>query len=164
MRWQRLPPEGRPGSTWFPAPRLLDAPAQVERICVTSALEMRDVILQSFLQAGRNRHDGCGKRLPAFPKGGPQDEKVAAAETLHLEPNPDILASLGAVKPPDQVLVGFAAETENLAQNARDKLMRKNLDLIVANDLTEAGGRVWLRHKRSENNRDEAARRAIFLV
>jgi phosphopantothenoylcysteine decarboxylase/phosphopantothenate--cysteine ligase len=56
-----------------------------------------------------------------------------------LEPNPDILAALGEVKPPTQVLVGFAAETENLLKNAKDKLVRKNLDFIVANDLSKKG-------------------------
>jgi phosphopantothenoylcysteine decarboxylase/phosphopantothenate--cysteine ligase len=43
------------------------------------------------------------------------------------------------VKPPNQALVGFAAETENLLENAKDKLVRKNLDFIVANDLAQKG-------------------------
>jgi phosphopantothenoylcysteine decarboxylase/phosphopantothenate--cysteine ligase len=57
---------------------------------------------------------------------------------LHLEPNPDILREAGQVKE-KRVLVGFAAETENLVNNARLKLREKNLDLIVANDLTRKG-------------------------
>jgi len=52
-----------------------------------------------------------------------------------LEPTPDILAGLGARKPPGQVLVGFAAETDDLVANARRKLDEKRLDLIVANDV-----------------------------
>ena len=52
-----------------------------------------------------------------------------------LEPTPDILAGLGARKPAGQVLVGFAAETDDLAANARRKLDAKRLDLIVANDV-----------------------------
>ncbi len=52
-----------------------------------------------------------------------------------LEPTPDILAGLGAVKPDGQVLVGFAAETSDLLANAQAKLDRKHLDLIVANDV-----------------------------
>ena len=66
-------------------------------------------------------------------------KKVPDAHTVLLEPNPDILAGLGENKPPTQVLVGFAAETENLLKNAKDKMVRKNLDLIVANDLTRKG-------------------------
>ena len=58
-----------------------------------------------------------------------------------LEPTPDILAGLGANKPPGQTLVGFAAETDDLESNARAKLERKHLDLIVANDVSaEATG------------------------
>ena len=56
-----------------------------------------------------------------------------------LEPTPDILAALGANKPNGQTLVGFAAETSDLVDNARGKLQRKNLDLIVANDVAAPG-------------------------
>ncbi|MEP7114409.1 MAG: phosphopantothenoylcysteine decarboxylase, partial [Ilumatobacteraceae bacterium] len=53
-----------------------------------------------------------------------------------LEPTPDILAGLGQRKRPGQILVGFAAETSDLIANAQAKLHRKNLDLIVANDVS----------------------------
>ena len=53
-----------------------------------------------------------------------------------LEPTVDILAELGRNKPAGQVLVGFAAETDDMLANARSKLERKNLDLIVANDVS----------------------------
>jgi phosphopantothenoylcysteine decarboxylase/phosphopantothenate--cysteine ligase len=53
-----------------------------------------------------------------------------------LEPTPDILAGLGARKPAGQTLVGFAAETDDVEANARGKLERKQLDLIVANDVS----------------------------
>jgi phosphopantothenoylcysteine decarboxylase / phosphopantothenate---cysteine ligase len=58
---------------------------------------------------------------------------------LVLEPTPDILAGLGARKPPGQILVGFAAETSDLRANAMAKLARKHLDLIVANDVAAPG-------------------------
>jgi phosphopantothenoylcysteine decarboxylase/phosphopantothenate--cysteine ligase len=61
------------------------------------------------------------------------------ALTLTLRPTTDIAATLGQQKPPGQTLVGFAAETERLDENARAKLERKNLDLIVANDVTRPG-------------------------
>jgi phosphopantothenoylcysteine decarboxylase/phosphopantothenate--cysteine ligase len=56
-----------------------------------------------------------------------------------LEPTPDILAGLGATKRPGQTLVGFAAETDDLVANAADKVRRKNLDLVVANDVSAPG-------------------------
>lgn len=56
-----------------------------------------------------------------------------------LEATPDILAGLGAAKRPGQVLVGFAAETHDMLEQARSKLERKNLDLIVANDVSAPG-------------------------
>jgi phosphopantothenoylcysteine decarboxylase / phosphopantothenate---cysteine ligase len=56
-----------------------------------------------------------------------------------LEPTPDILAGLGADKPSGQVLVGFAAETDDLLENAGRKLRAKRLDLIVANDVGAPG-------------------------
>jgi phosphopantothenoylcysteine decarboxylase/phosphopantothenate--cysteine ligase len=66
-------------------------------------------------------------------------KKDGGPPELVLEPTPDILAGLGAVKRPGQILVGFAAETEALRQNAADKLRRKHLDLIVANDVSAPG-------------------------
>jgi len=58
---------------------------------------------------------------------------------IALEPTPDILASLGSSKPAGQTLVGFAAETDDVLANAAGKLQRKNLDLIVANDVSAPG-------------------------
>jgi phosphopantothenoylcysteine decarboxylase/phosphopantothenate--cysteine ligase len=58
---------------------------------------------------------------------------------IELEPTHDFLVDLGAHKPAGQVLVGFAAETDDLLANARQKLERKHLDLIVANDVSAPG-------------------------
>ncbi|MFZ9042054.1 MAG: bifunctional phosphopantothenoylcysteine decarboxylase/phosphopantothenate--cysteine ligase CoaBC [Ilumatobacteraceae bacterium] len=63
---------------------------------------------------------------------------------IELEPTPDILAGLGKSKPAGQVLVGFAAETDDVEENARKKLVAKHLDLIVANDVGAPG--VGFRH------------------
>lgn len=70
------------------------------------------------------------------------DDKIKKAEgppEVVLEPTPDILAALGRDKRPGQILVGFAAETSAVKEEARGKLVRKNLDLIVANDVTAPG-------------------------
>jgi phosphopantothenoylcysteine decarboxylase/phosphopantothenate--cysteine ligase len=62
-------------------------------------------------------------------------KKMKADESLKLEKTKDILLHLAKLKQ-GQILVGFAAETENLQENAKSKLRQKNLDFIVANDLT----------------------------
>jgi phosphopantothenoylcysteine decarboxylase/phosphopantothenate--cysteine ligase len=70
------------------------------------------------------------------------DDKLKKGEgvpELVLEPTPDILAGLGARKRPGQTLVGFAAETHEVVANAAEKVRRKNLDLIVANDVSAPG-------------------------
>jgi len=66
-------------------------------------------------------------------------KKHDGVPTIELEPTPDILAGLGASKRPGQVLVGFAAETDDLLANAQDKLVRKRVDLLVANDVSLPG-------------------------
>ena len=66
-------------------------------------------------------------------------KKAEGAPEVVLEPTTDILAELGARRRPGQVLVGFAAETDALRDHAADKLRRKGIDLIVANDVSEPG-------------------------
>jgi phosphopantothenoylcysteine decarboxylase/phosphopantothenate--cysteine ligase len=86
---------------------------------------------------------------PAAP--APQKvKKSAATSTLELEPTTDILAELGRKKG-DRLVVGFAAETENLIDHARHKLQTKNCDLVVANLVGQPGygfeseeNAVWL--------------------
>lgn len=70
------------------------------------------------------------------------DHKLKKSETsldIELEPTLDILQSLGAAKPKDQLLIGFALETDDELQYAKGKLQRKNLDLIVLNSLRDKG-------------------------
>jgi phosphopantothenoylcysteine decarboxylase/phosphopantothenate--cysteine ligase len=66
-------------------------------------------------------------------------KKVGGAPEVVLEPTTDILAELGARRRPGQLLVGFAAETSDLRANAGEKLSRKGIDLIVANDVSAPG-------------------------
>lgn len=75
-------------------------------------------------------------------------KKDAGAPEVALVPTVDILAGLGERKPSGQVLVGFAAETEDLLANAESKLRRKNLDMIVANDVSKPG--VGFEHETNE--------------
>ena len=67
-------------------------------------------------------------------------KKMPGDMTLRLERTEDILASLGAAKRPGQLLVGFAAETDDLLRNAAEKLRRKNLDWIAANKVGDGFG------------------------
>jgi phosphopantothenoylcysteine decarboxylase / phosphopantothenate---cysteine ligase len=75
-------------------------------------------------------------------------KKDGGVPEIVLEPTPDILAGLGANKPAGQILVGFAAETSDVAANAEAKLRRKKLDLIVANDVGAAN--VGFQHDTNE--------------
>ena len=120
-------------------PCSLDCPAGVERTCITGALEMREVISRLSPQMDVIVMAAAVSDYRPSEKAPQKLKKVAKGLKVLLEPNPDILAGLGEVKRPGQVLVGFAAETENLLENAKDKLVRKNLDFIVANDLSREG-------------------------
>jgi phosphopantothenoylcysteine decarboxylase/phosphopantothenate--cysteine ligase len=64
-------------------------------------------------------------------------KKVDGVPDIVLEPTTDILAALGRHKPAGQILVGFAAETERVEEHAAEKLKRKQLDLMVANDVSQ---------------------------
>ena len=75
-------------------------------------------------------------------------KKIDGAPTVELVPTEDILAGLGEAKPSGQVLIGFAAETDDLLDNAAGKLERKNLDAIVANDVSKDG--VGFEHATNE--------------
>jgi phosphopantothenoylcysteine decarboxylase/phosphopantothenate--cysteine ligase len=70
------------------------------------------------------------------------DQKIKKSNesfTLELERTPDILSQVAATRKEGTLVVGFAAESENLLQNAQLKLQKKNLDAIVANDITQSG-------------------------
>jgi phosphopantothenoylcysteine decarboxylase/phosphopantothenate--cysteine ligase len=66
-------------------------------------------------------------------------KKEKGIEKIELRATPDILASLGKVKKNNQILVGFALETDDEFSNAKKKLERKNLDMIVLNSLKDEG-------------------------
>ncbi len=120
-------------------PCSLQVPPGVETTYVTTALEMQAAIealapeMDAIVMAAAVSDYRPSEKAPHKLKKRPSEE------VLHLEANPDILTGLGRSKPPGQVLAGFAAETQNLVENAREKLDSKNLDFIVANNLMEKG-------------------------
>ncbi len=110
--------------------------AGVEVVRVDTAAEMADAVL------GRAEGSDVVVMAAAVADFRPVDvagqklKKAAGVPEVVLEPTVDILAALGARKRPGQVIVGFAAETDDVVANATDKLARKGADLIVANDVS----------------------------
>ena len=95
--------------------------------------------LSSFREGLHPDHGRRRFRLPAPTSGRPKNEKgIPFRPCLELERNPDILLEAGKAKG-NRIFVGFAAETQNLLKNAKEKLAKKNLDLIVANDVSLPG-------------------------
>ncbi len=119
-------------------PSALPAPSGVKFIAVRTAAEMREAVLGSL--PGVSVLVMAAAVSDYRPKAtSPEKIKKSQAElTLPLELNPDILREAGQRKE-KRLLIGFAAETESLLANARKKLAEKNLDLIVANDVSLPG-------------------------
>lgn len=123
--------------TLISGPSALPPLAGVNFFKVESARDMRRLVLENFPESqivikAAAVADYRVKNV-ADHKIKKNDEEL----TLVLEKNPDILKELGQKKQKGQVLVGFAAETQNLIQYAQSKLEKKNLDMIVANDVSK---------------------------
>jgi phosphopantothenoylcysteine decarboxylase/phosphopantothenate--cysteine ligase len=119
-------------------PTALRTPRGVELVAVRSAQEMADAVRQKADAAEIVvMAAAVSDYRPASVARG-KLKKTDGPVVLELQRTPDILKSLGAVKG-ERILVGFAAETERLAEYAKDKLRSKNLDLIVANDVSREG-------------------------
>ncbi len=119
-------------------PTHLSPPWGVEYIPVATALEMyqRVMDLYSGVDVVLKAAAVADFRPKPLAENGAKFKKEGRDRlTIELEANPDILAALGAQKE-RQILVGFAAESQDLLENAQAKLARKNLDMIVANDVT----------------------------
>jgi phosphopantothenoylcysteine decarboxylase / phosphopantothenate---cysteine ligase len=119
--------------TLVSGPTCLAAPKGVEFVSVTTAQEMAEAVWSRF-----GAVDVCIMAAAVCdfrPKttAGSKIKKGGFSGVLELETTPDILAELGRRKK-SQVLVGFAAETDDVEKHAREKLTRKGLDFIVAND------------------------------
>jgi phosphopantothenoylcysteine decarboxylase/phosphopantothenate--cysteine ligase len=119
-------------------PTALDIPAGVRRIDVRTAEEMRQSVAAEFPSCSTGIFAAAVADYRPMEKQAKKLKKTAAALELRLEPTADILAEVAGNKG-NKLVVGFAAETEHVAQNARKKLSAKNLDLIVANDVTAEG-------------------------
>ncbi len=111
----------------------------IKVIPVESAREMYEVCLHHFPEC-----DGAvmTAAVADFTPVNPQQQKVKRGREnykIELQPTHDIAASLGFLKKKNQLLIGFALETQSESENARRKLEKKNLDFIVLNSLNDMG-------------------------
>ena len=120
------------------APTDLAIPPGVTRISVQTALEMYDAVLARFPEVDVVVKAAAVADYRPAVQAEQKIKKDGSNRSLELVPNPDILAELGRKKT-SQILIGFAAETENLLANAQHKMHKKNVNLLVANDVTKLG-------------------------
>ena len=125
--------------TLISGPTSLDVPPNIDFIPVETAQEMLEAV-----KANIGGQDAAifSAAVADYRPSSLSDKKIkktADSLTLDLVKNPDILGSARLQFKYDGILVGFAAETENLEINAREKLCRKACDLIVANDISQKG-------------------------
>ncbi|MCD6337691.1 MAG: bifunctional phosphopantothenoylcysteine decarboxylase/phosphopantothenate--cysteine ligase CoaBC, partial [Candidatus Marinimicrobia bacterium] len=119
-------------------PTSLPVPAGIKFVGTSTAVEMRDAVMENL------EGSTVVIKVAAVADYRPSvfsDSKIKKEDgpfSISLEKNPDIISEVGKIKG-DRILVGFAMETENLLQNAYDKMISKNMDLIVANDLSRSG-------------------------
>lgn len=119
-------------------PTYLAPPANIDTIFVTTAEDMRQAVMEKVAQADVVVMAAAVSDFRPINPSPAKIKKENADTTIILEQTEDILMSLGKAKG-GRILVGFAAETDDLIQNAKKKMEKKNLDLIVANDVGKAG-------------------------
>jgi phosphopantothenoylcysteine decarboxylase/phosphopantothenate--cysteine ligase len=119
-------------------PTSLEAPTGVECITIESAEEMHRAVQQKVADCSIAIFAAAVADYRPTTPSGQKIKRNNESTNIALEPTPDILASVARNKG-ERFIVGFAAETDNVAENARKKLASKNADLIVANDVTSGG-------------------------
>ncbi|MBI2844529.1 MAG: bifunctional phosphopantothenoylcysteine decarboxylase/phosphopantothenate--cysteine ligase CoaBC [Armatimonadetes bacterium] len=125
--------------TMVSGPTDLPDPPGVNVIRVQTAKEMLDAVIDNLLPADIIISAAAVADYRPVEKADQKLKKEQGWLRLELERTEDILRRIGEMKG-SKILIGFAAETENIEENARRKLLEKNLDLVVANDVSEPGG------------------------
>ncbi|WP_432748878.1 bifunctional phosphopantothenoylcysteine decarboxylase/phosphopantothenate--cysteine ligase CoaBC [Pectinatus frisingensis] len=123
--------------TLVSGPTSLNVPAGIEFIKVETACQMQEYVDTIFAASDVVIMAAAVSDYRVRKIAGQKIKKTTEAFTLDLVKNPDILSALGKRKSTEQILVGFAAETQNLLTFAKEKLQRKNLDMIIANDVSQ---------------------------
>jgi len=120
------------------APSALYPPAHCELVKVTTADEMRDAVLSRMPEATLVIKSAA---VADYRPSNVADQKLKRTGPMTIEflPTEDILAEVVRRRRPGQLIVGFAAETENSVENGRAKLLRKGVDAIVVNDVSREG-------------------------
>ena len=124
--------------TLISGPTELPVPRGVEFTPVKTAVQMRDAVLDRLDRSTVVIKAAAVADYRPAVRQATKIKKKAGDLTVRLERNPDILSEIGKKKG-RRILVGFAMESDHLVENARVKLMKKGMDFIVANDVTEAG-------------------------
>lgn len=124
--------------TLVSGPTGLRPPPGVRLVQVESAAQMREVVMENLCEATVVVKAAAVADYRPEEIRGDKIKKTEENWALSLARTPDILAQIGASKG-NRILVGFAAETHTVLENAREKLLKKNLDWIVANDVTKPG-------------------------
>ncbi len=124
--------------TLVSGPTALAPPRGVRFCSVRTALEMQQAVLASYDNATMVISAAAIADYRPAHVAPQKIKKQEGAFVIEMTRNPDILADLSQQKG-NRMLIGFATETENVLQNAVSKLQRKNLDMIVANDVTQEG-------------------------
>jgi phosphopantothenoylcysteine decarboxylase/phosphopantothenate--cysteine ligase len=116
------------------------APFGVDLVPVDTAIQMHDAVVEALADANLLLMAAAVADYRPTTRSDEKIKKTEAGLSLDLIRTPDILTQVAKLRRPSQLVVGFAAETQNLLEHATEKLQRKNLDLIVANDARQAMG------------------------
>ena len=114
-------------------------PVGVQEVRVETAQEMHDAVMAVAPSADVVVMTAAVADFRPVRAADNKIKKRDGIPEIVLEPTPDILSALGQSKPVGQILVGFAAETDAVEANAKEKLTKKNLDMVVANDVSAPG-------------------------
>jgi phosphopantothenoylcysteine decarboxylase/phosphopantothenate--cysteine ligase len=125
--------------TLISGPTAQQADAGIKRINVRTAAEMHEACLAHYQSAAIIVMSAAVADYTPIEVAQEKIKKQDETFSITLRKTADILANLGRLKTQDQILVGFALETNNEQEHAKEKLIRKNLDLIVLNSLRDAG-------------------------
>ena len=118
----------------------VSVPERIRRVPIESAQDLYDAMMKEapehdvIIQAAAV----CDYRVDE-KKATKIKKKAGEPLVLTLTENPDVAKAVGEIKKEGQILCGFAAETDHVKQNAQEKLKKKNLDMIIANDVTMPG-------------------------
>ena len=114
-------------------------PNDIALLRVNSAAEMHAAVMNGLSEASVFIGAAAVADYRPIERYSQKIKKTESSLSLELERTPDILRAVAEQKQDGLLVIGFAAETENVLQNAREKLTNKNLDAIVANDVTQTG-------------------------